>query len=541
MMKRIIYFLSFVLIAALYSCTGQYDNIDKYATDETIYVGKFSDDPFIRVGYKRLEIELMGDSIGRAFSDDLYLGKAKRTVVEYDEADGRRIIEFDSVCSWVNIKGLTTAKTYIFTVYAEDEYGNRSTPVEILGKPYTDADFQGIVFPQPRVIAAPTTVEFAWENEVSEGLSSPLYKFVELIYSYVDSDNNTVSGKVTAKDVPSFSIRNLSVGDSTSVILNCRIIPIMDRALILDTLSIVKEIFTKTTTAEEYLAARTVRPVVSGLINPANENDATITFGAPSAHLVWTEIRYWDPVREDSTVIHIENSEASKLCPNFERRGTVQIRGSFSPPETDIELTSAWTDWGKFILKRSPRQDGWVAIPRHGNHGWGDGQGAQSLWGGGSPMLAFDDPDLPNNAGQYSGWHSVLYTAMPQVFIVDMKAARQVSSVYIKGDYYITVELYLTDDLSIPGYQTHTIDWNANNRESAYNSWRNQYHGRIPGDVPASWGRPVLPAVNDGGHERTINLPANREGRFLILRFPNSTSGTGSNYIDIKNLIVYSD
>jgi hypothetical protein len=556
-MKRIIYFISIVLVSALYSCSGQYDNIEQYATDETIYVGKFSDNPYISVGYKRLEIELFGDSVGRALADDLYLGKAKKTIVEYEEEDGLRRIERDSVCSWVNITGLTTPKTYIFTIYAEDEHGNRSISVEALGKPFTDADMEGIAFPMPRVIPSPTTVEFAWENEVSEGLSSPLFKFVELIYSYDDVDGNIISGKLTAKDVqdaktarvePGFNIRNVKFADSTTVIINCRIIPIAESGAIIDTLSMIKEIVTKTTTEEEYLAARTLRPITSALINPDNESNATIIFGNVTDHLLWTKIRY---VRSDGTLdsIEVSNTQLSVLCPNFKRGEIVQIRCAYNPPETDIVLVSGWTDYAPFILKRDPKRENWVVIPRNEWEDWkgdgdgdgiDDGAGTQNLWPGGHPMLVIDDNPT-------SGWHSHVDPAplFPQALVIDMREPRRVSKVVgSNGSYLRDVQLYLTDELSIGTYYpySHTINWDKPDVES-YNAWVSYYIRLIPEIPPASWGNAMQVSATGAG-AFSFTLPQILEKRFLILRFPNNTiwrpdwQGT---YIALKNLEVYSD
>ncbi|MDR1583692.1 MAG: hypothetical protein LBS55_10645 [Prevotellaceae bacterium] len=530
-MKKIVYFISILLVPALYSCSGQYDNIDSYTSDESVYVGQFSNTPYLRVGYKRVEIELMGDSIGRAFSDDLYLGKAKKTVIEYDEEDGVRRVEFDSVCSWVNIKGLTTPKTYIFTIYAEDEYGNKSISTEALGKPYTDADFEGIAFPSPQVIEAPTTVEFNWESEVSMGLSSPLFKFVELIYSYVDKDDNMVSGKVTAKDIAAFNISNLEMAANTTVVINCRIIPVAEAGLILDTLSMVKEYTVKTATPEEYLAARTLRPIQTALINPTNESLATITFDKITDHLKWTEIRYKN-TGGDSTVIRIENNETTKNCPDFERRGIIQIRCAYNPPETDIEVVSEWTDYGPFILRYAPALDGWSVLSRNGNHGWGnDGRGDQILWDGGHPMLILDDDTR-------SGWHSRLSTPFPQVLIIDMQDKRRISKIVTNGGYWQTVEFYLTDNLSIPEYTSHKVIWDDGNRVNNYSSWMNPLTSVIPEDIPTSWGDPIW--VSYEGEQISALLPQIMEGQYLIVRFPDNNLGWAT-YICMNNFEVYSD
>jgi hypothetical protein len=533
-MKRIIYFIAIIVLAsALYSCSKQYDNIDRYATDESVYVGKYSDIPYVQVGYKRVEIELMGDSVGRAFSDDIYLGKATKTVIEYDEADGLRRIEFDSVCSWVNITGLTTPKTYIFTIYAEDNEGNKSISTEALAKPYTDADLEGILFPSPHVIEAPTTVEFTWESEASMGLSSPLFKFVELIYSYVDTDGKMVADRLTARDTAKFNAHNLEMESNTTVTINCRIIPIAEAGLILDTISMVKEYVVKTATEEEYLAARTLRPIISAFINPANEEYATITFDKITDHLKWTEIRYKN-LGGDYTTLRVENNETVKICPDIVRREPIQIRCAYNPPETNLELISDWSDYGPFIMKYDPRLGGWSALARHGRHNWGnDGVGTQTEWDGGHAMLALDNDPA-------SGWHSRLYTDLPQVFIVDMQTTRRVTKVYGSGGYWITIEVYLTNNLGIDGFVPYKVIWDDGNRVGNYDAWFNTWINRVPADVPATWGNPVtFDAMGKG--ELTWDVPGGREGRYLIFRFPNSTADTEQNYIHCSTIEVYSD
>jgi hypothetical protein len=539
-MKRIIYFLLTVLVSALYSCSGQYDNIEQYATDETVYIGKFIEDPYVKTGYKRLEIDLVSDTLGRAFADDIYMGKAKKTIVEYEEDDGLRRLVYDSLCSWVNIKGLTTPKTYIFTIYAEDEFGNKSIPVEALGKPFTDNDMEGISFPSPHVIPGPTTVSFDWESAVSEGLSSPQFKFVELIYSYTDRYGNILSGKLTAQDERAgrgnFDIRNLAPNKGTAVIINCRIIPIIESGTILDTLPMVKEYVTQTVTEEEYLKARTLRSIETALINPDDENTATITFGAQTDHLKWTKIRYknndgnWQE-------IHVENYETVKSCPNFERRGMVQIQCAYTPPSTNDVLISEWTDYGPFILKHDPRREGWTVIPRTGwLQDWTDGTGSQGYWDGGHPMLIFDN-DIE------SGWHTPDGAELPQVLVIDMKGRRRVSKVLANNNSYIsTIQLYLTDNPSITGYSEYTItNWDNSYLRESYKNWVTPYMSQIPASPPASWGE-VIGQVNVAGEGAfSINLPEVLEGRFLIIRFPDSFNNWGGPPICIKNLEVYSD
>jgi hypothetical protein len=62
----------------------------------------------------------------------------------------------------------------------------------------------------------------------------------------------------------------------------------------------------------------------------------------------------------------------------------------------------------------------------------------------------------------------------------------------------------------------------------------------IPEDVPASWGSAI--ALSTENFEFSLLFPEIREGRFLIMRFPdNIYSPDGSTYINVKNIEIYSD
>jgi hypothetical protein len=539
MMKRIIYFISIVLVSALYSCSGLYDNIGQYATEETVYVGGYDDGsyPQVKIGYNRVEIDLMSE---RLAPEDIYMGKAKKTIVEYEELDGPHRRVFDSVCSWVNVTDLKTPKTYIFSIYAEDEHGNRSIAVETLGKPFTDDDLAGYSFPLPLEIPAPTTMDFRWIGE--SGLSSSLYRFAELVYSYVDRHGDTITGRLTSAEEPRFSIGGLEPSDNISVTGACKIIPIMESGPIIDTVTMVREFFAKTASADDYLNARTLRPIESAYINTANTTEATITWGAITDHLAWTEIEY---VHSDGTpeVVRISNNQNTTLCTDIKRGEKFKIRCAFSPGVND-ELITEWRGENRFVIKYE-RQD-WVVAARYGNHGWGnDGVGDQTEWAGGHPMLILDD-DLK------SGWHSKLGTPSPQVLIIDMKESRAVVQVILYNDannhgYWKNIEFCLTDNLPLPGYVTHTVNWDATpaSRAENYSIWYNNMISLFPADVPiASWGSPL--AQTEYKAETTarfvsVSLPQNSQGRYLIILFPNNNSDGYHTFIDVMGLEVYGE
>src|SRR5690606_16990893 len=135
MMYRIIYI---VVLAGTFlsACSGMYDSLEEYS-GEVVYPAKY-DTIVGRIGYERVEIDLM--KAGRIPSNRIKLGKAKKTVVEYDD---QRIV-IDSLVSWVNLTGLTQPKLYRFQVYTIDEFDNKSVPHEIALIPYTAGDIEAL-------------------------------------------------------------------------------------------------------------------------------------------------------------------------------------------------------------------------------------------------------------------------------------------------------------------------------------------------------------------------------------------------------------
>lgn len=103
-MKMQYRFIFFALITTvlLSSCQGMYDSLEEYS-GEVVYPGKY-DTIVGHVGYERVEIDLM--RAGRIPASQVKLGKARKTVVEYDD----KVITIDSLVSWVNITGLTDPK-----------------------------------------------------------------------------------------------------------------------------------------------------------------------------------------------------------------------------------------------------------------------------------------------------------------------------------------------------------------------------------------------------------------------------------------------
>lgn len=219
-------FVSFLIFVAflLSSCSKMYDNIQQYA-DEQVYPAKY-DTIVGYIGYERVEIELM--KAGRIPSHEIKLGKAKKTIVEYDD---QKII-IDSLVSWVNVTGLTQPKLYRFNVYTIDEHDNKSVPQEIALIPYTETDFQSLAISSPKIMASPTAAVIEWPN----GLSSTLLDYQGLSYEYTDKDNEVRKG--IREENPRFVIANLSPSQEVTVNVTYKVIPKINNNPIIDTLDL---------------------------------------------------------------------------------------------------------------------------------------------------------------------------------------------------------------------------------------------------------------------------------------------------------------
>lgn len=211
-----------VALPFFYSCKGMYDNIEEY-TGEKVYPAKF-DTIVGHIGYERVEIDLM--KAGRISSKDMNLGKATKTVIEYEN---KQII-IDSLVSWVNIKDLNAAKLYRIKVYTMDEYGNKSVPLETAIIPFTEADLASLVVQSPRILSSPTSSVLDWPS----GLSSILLDYKNLSYSYTDASGKEQKGQRGAN--PRIFLANLPPGQAVAVNINYSIIPKVNGTAILDSI-----------------------------------------------------------------------------------------------------------------------------------------------------------------------------------------------------------------------------------------------------------------------------------------------------------------
>lgn len=205
-----------------YSCKkGIYDNIESFG-GEKVYPARF-DTISGKIGFERVELDLM--KAGRLASDQIYLGKASKTVIEYDN---QRIV-IDSVVSWVNVTNLNVSKLYRFKVYTEDQYGNKSVPQEIALIPYTKSELTTIAVQSPRIFASPSTAVLDW----ADNISSILLTYCDLSFSYEDQSGTKREG---VRDLnPRIFAGNLKTGDEVTIDVDYRVVPKVNGIQILDT------------------------------------------------------------------------------------------------------------------------------------------------------------------------------------------------------------------------------------------------------------------------------------------------------------------
>ncbi len=220
-MSNKILLVSFLFILFLSSCGKMYDNLEKYA-GEIVYPGKF-DTIIGRIGYERVEIDLM--KAGRIPSSKINLGKALKTVVEYDD----KKITIDSLASWINVKDLKMPKLYRFKVYTVDEFGNKSVPQQIALIPYTATDLSSLVVSSPKVLASPSSGVLSWPS----GLSSILLNYYGLKYTYTDKGGLQRTGDRGSN--PRIFMANLNSGEAANIDITYKIIPKVNGVPILDT------------------------------------------------------------------------------------------------------------------------------------------------------------------------------------------------------------------------------------------------------------------------------------------------------------------
>jgi hypothetical protein len=238
-MKKILFFIKnnmkqryltpvccLVILSALLhvSCEDVYDKIKEFSPEEVIYPAHF-DTIHGRIGYERVEIYL--SKYGKIPSSEMSLGKAKKTIVQY----GSETIVYDSLCSWIKIDSLKLPNMYRFKIYAVNDEGDMSTPMEIAMTPYTEPDLEALSLSTPDVVQSTTSALVEWKSR----LSSDLYDVYAYEYKYLDMNGETCRGNGEG-DAVSFFVENILRDTPVPVDVTLKMVPLVGREPILDTL-----------------------------------------------------------------------------------------------------------------------------------------------------------------------------------------------------------------------------------------------------------------------------------------------------------------
>ena len=208
----------------LSSCEDIYDKQAEFE-GEVVYPAKY-DTIIGLIGFERVELDLL--KAGRIPSDQINLGKARQTRVEYDE----EVITIESLVSYVNITGLEQSKLYRFKVYTIDEFGNESVPQEIALIPFTQEGLNSLAVSPPRILTSPSAAIVEWPS----GISSVLMTYTGMDFSYTDKDGVLREG--TVGENPRFFIGNVAAGQPVTVDVNYHVVPKVNQEEILDTVTI---------------------------------------------------------------------------------------------------------------------------------------------------------------------------------------------------------------------------------------------------------------------------------------------------------------
>jgi len=240
-----------------------HEKTEKYF-GEIVYPAKF-DTIIGYIGFERVEIDLL--KAGRLPANQIKMGKAIKTVVEYDD----KKIVIDTLASWVNIIGLDQSKIYRFFIYTLDEFENKSVPQEIALIPFTAYDLETTVITSPRITLSPSSAIVEWPA----GLNSLLLSYHGLTYEYTNRDDNVIKGE--RGEDSRFFVANLETGKSTTVKVEYKILPKVNNVSILDTLFLEKELIINTpASAGTFSPAERDVLIANGLTNFNFESAATL-------------------------------------------------------------------------------------------------------------------------------------------------------------------------------------------------------------------------------------------------------------------------
>ena len=314
------YFVIIFVIAAFFaSCDGMYDNIEKYASEETMYPVRY-DTIFFASGFERVEIDLL--KAGRLPSSRMNM-RASKTIIEVHGEEFPRII--DTVASWVNLTGLTQPRVYRVTVFTEDEHGNRSLPMEIEVTPYTTVDLEAIRVTEPRIIATPYSATLFWRN-----LNSPLMEFVDMVFEYTDVFNEI---QKDSTDYNFLDMVNLAPLEISTVDVTYRIRPLFNGEPILDVLPYSQTFSLRTLSAEDYENSLTNREFRGLHWSPSKEVQITWQ-PLDNPTMSKTSIKYTSNVTGQEKTVEAIGGELITILPEFNLGDPFTILSTYNPAGT---------------------------------------------------------------------------------------------------------------------------------------------------------------------------------------------------------------
>jgi hypothetical protein len=476
-----------ILSAVLYvSCNDTFDNIKEFNVKEIVYPGHF-DTTYTTVGFERIEIDLC--KAGRIPSEEMNLGKATQTVIEFINNGRDTTIVIPEVRSWVNVTGLTEPNMYQFKIYTADEYGNRSKPVEVSESPYTQADLDLLALPEPSVAASTSSAKVQWKT----GLSSRLYDVLNWSYAYKDRNGNTVSGG-DETDNPEFFVENVEHGESVSVDIRTTIVPRLNDKPILDA---VEWLFPMTLTLG-------TKPVIF-LEAPADNYffDSEVSFvwrkvdEAPNGYLLKISNSKDFPDNPAQTVsIPVGNVDSYTLkwsdMPSLTRTELYWTVVSATGGVEIVNQVRAASQTRRTNTKLSKRE--WTVV----TSSWREGDTNAH------PSFSIDD-DLATT------WHSYLGAPLPHWLLIDMLTPQTFGRVDISQHsntgwrYMKDIEIYISDSPD-----------------------------------PASW-QLVMPYSNSlvWPVPTIIDFDAPKTARYLAFKFLTSRAGDVLTYISCAEIDVY--
>jgi len=329
----LIWITSIVISISGISCTGMYDTLREFALDEAIYPSSF-DTISGKIGFERVEIDL--STKGRIPASEMGLAKAVKTVIECSYFNSPLII--DSVCSWVNITGLTEPEEYTFKVFTIDKFGNKSIPKEISLIPYTTYDLDQLELLSPKITESSSSALIEWDNK----LSGVLFDCYGYSYSYKDN-NNTIQKGEEAGDIPSFFVENVAKGTTIPIEITLQITPKKNSISIIDTVNWTSVLpLNISESAGDVIFLKT--PNIAHVIDLNNKNNSQI------CHFSWTSVE-----NVDSYTLKISTSSSFPSDKTF----ALNVGDASS-----IDLNS---DQLKEIVKDGSARCYWTVVPSTSN------------------------------------------------------------------------------------------------------------------------------------------------------------------------------